>query len=123
MGQLVERRKDKRFQVTHSAHAVLGPHLRKVGQITDISRGGLAFRYIGCQDSSELCELDVLSARCCSVKLPFKTICDFEIANQFVLGSIPVRRRGVRFGDLTHDQKSELSRFIQDYTTGDTEGW
>jgi len=123
MGQLVERRKDKRFQVTRSAHAVLGPHFRKPGQITDISRGGLAFRYIGCQDSAESWELDVLSARFCSLKLPFKTICDFEIANKFVLGSIPIRRRGVRFGDLTDDQKSKLSRFIQNYTSGDTDAW
>jgi len=121
MTEQVERRKDKRFGVTPTAHIVFGPHFCRVGQMTDISRSGLSFRYVGYQDSSESCELDVLSAHSCSLKMPFETICDFEMGSEFFLGSIPIRRRGVRFRNLTPDHKSKLRRFMQNCSAGETD--
>ena len=47
--ELMERRKHKRFQVQDSVFVVLRapwPRSAKVGQIIDMSRHGLAFRYI-----------------------------------------------------------------------------
>ena len=44
--KLVDRRIHKRFKVQDGALALLRANIRKVGQIIDISRGGLAFRYM-----------------------------------------------------------------------------
>jgi hypothetical protein len=121
MKEQVERRKDRRFGLTPSAHVAFGPHFCRVGQMTDISRSGLSFRYIGYQDSSESSELDVLSAHSCFLKMSFETICDFEMASEFFLGSIPIRRRSVHFRNLTHDHKSKLRRFIENCTAGETD--
>ncbi len=39
-----------------------------------------------------------------------------RISNEFFLGSIPIRRRGIHFGELTHNQMSKLEYFIQKHT-------
>jgi hypothetical protein len=43
----VDRRKHRRFRVPESAFVTLRAPDVRVAQIIDISRGGLAFRYIG----------------------------------------------------------------------------
>jgi hypothetical protein len=121
MTERVERRRDKRFGVASGAHVMFGPHLSKVGEVMDISGSGLSFRYIGYQDSSESTELGVLSDCFCFLKVPFETVFDFEVTDQLFLGSIPVRRRGVRFRNLTPDHRSKLRRFMQDCTVGETD--
>jgi hypothetical protein len=45
--KLVERRKHKRFQAPIGVFVGIGPGFTKVGRITDMSLGGLAFRYLG----------------------------------------------------------------------------
>ena len=116
---LVERRKHKRFHVQDGAHAVLGTHYAELlGQIIDISRGGVSFRYVaGEKPSSGSFELDISLANFYLRKVPFKNISDFEISNEFFLGSIPIRRRGIHFGELTHNQMSKLEYFIHKHTT------
>jgi len=44
--KLVERRRYERFQVQKDAFAMITPLSPKKGEIIDISRGGLALRYI-----------------------------------------------------------------------------
>ena len=118
MKEQVERRKDRRCELTPGVRVAFGPQLRRVGQITDISGSGLSFRYAGYRDSSKSSELDVLSAHFCLLKVPFESIFDFEMGSEFFLGSIPIRRRGVRFRNLTSEHRSELRRVIQECTPG-----
>jgi hypothetical protein len=47
-----ERRKHKRFQVPRGAFVGLGPYFANVGPIIDVSKGRLAFRYIGSAESN-----------------------------------------------------------------------
>ncbi len=51
MGKHTERRKHPRFKLENVAVATLGKS--KVGIITEISKGGLAFRYIGFDQEDE----------------------------------------------------------------------
>jgi hypothetical protein len=123
--EIVERRKHKRFQVQDGAFAVaMPPQPRSTppGQIIDVSRGGLAFRYIaGEEGSNGSFELIILLANnnFHLDKVPFETISDFEIANEVPFSSITMRRRGVQFGKLTDKQISQLDYFIRNYTIGD----
>jgi hypothetical protein len=119
----VERRQHKRIQIKSQADAVLlGPTFTKGVQIIDISKGGLAFRYVhGQKPSNGLFELDILwdHIDLNLIKLKVKTISDYQIPNEFLLDVIPLRRCGAQFAELTKDQISQLENFIENDSTGE----
>jgi hypothetical protein len=120
--KIVERRKHKRFQVQEGAFAVLTPHFYKRGQIIDISRGGLAFRYTNNEltpNASSNLGISLADVGFYLSKVPFKTISDFEIANEVAYSFTTIRRCGVEFGDLTLNQISQLEYFIWNHTIGE----
>ena len=118
--EIVERRKHTRFQVPKSAFVGFGPYDAKVGQIIDVSTGGLAFRYVGTEEPSNG-ELSIfLAERDFYVgQIPFKTISDFEIAGKTPSTSVPLRRSGVQFGQLTEHQTSQLEHLLHSLTLGE----
>ena len=117
--QLVERRKHKRFKAPTDAFVAIRPHYSEVGQMIDVSMGGLGFNCLAMQDPSNGSELDIfLSGRAFWLHgIPFRTVWSVEIAGQTPLTSVPMRRSGVQFGALTPDQRSQLEYFIQHYGT------
>ena len=120
--KIVERRKHKRFQVQDGAFAVLTPHFYTWGQIIDISRGGLAFRYTGKELPPNIsCDLGISLANIGFYlgKLPFRAISDFEIGNEVAYNLTTIRRCGVEFGELTLNQISGLECFIRNQTMGE----
>lgn len=126
LDMLLERRKDKRFHLKGSAFATLGPHFATLGEIKDISRGGLAFCHIaGGQGPNISVELErflyifLSDISFCLLGLPIKPISDFEIKNQIAFN--PTRRCSVKFGAITDDQKSELEYFIRNYCVCEAE--
>ena len=118
----LERRQHKRIQIESQGHAVLfGPTFTKGVQIIDISKGGLAFRYVhGQKPSNGLFELDILWDHIDFnlIKLKVRTISDYQIPNEFLLDVIPLRRCGAQFAELTKDQISQLENFIENGSTG-----
>jgi len=53
--------------------------------------------------------------------VPFKTISDFEMGGEAPASEVVIRRRGVRFGALTYEQKFELEQFIRRDTLGEVD--
>jgi hypothetical protein len=118
--EMVERRKHRRFQVPKSAFVGFGPYDVKVGQIIDVSTGGLAFRYVGTAEPSNGELTIIVTERDFYVsQIPFRTVSDFEIAGKTSPTSVAVRRSGVQFGDLTEYQKSQLQHFVHSLTLGE----
>ena len=119
----VERRQHKRIQIKSQADAVLlGPTFTKGVQIIDISKGGLAFRYVhGQKPSNGLFEIDILwdHIDLNLIKLKVKTISDYQIPDEFLLDVIPLRRCGAQFTELMKDQISRLENFIENDSTGE----
>jgi len=115
-----ERRKYRRYKVTADAYAVTGPEAAKLGQIKDISMGGLAFNYLADEGRSQSCDaLDIIT-RQCSMRiehLPVKTISDFELAPKNVFSTVKLRQLGVQFGELTPDQRSQLQHLLKTHTS------
>jgi hypothetical protein len=116
---MIERRKHERFLVERRAITVLWPASSIVGQITDISLGGLAFRYSAAEkskDNASEIEIIVASHNYRSQALPFKTVFDESIDGFFgsVMGR-QVRQRGVAFKELTEEQKADVQCFIDDF--------
>ena len=118
----VERRQQPRFKVADGVFAALVNHTSRLGQIRDISKRGLAFRYIDHGDEAgETSELKIIigSGGVYLDKLPFIKVTDFEIKNEYSFSSLKMRQIGLEFGKLTKQQLSRLEQFIQTHTVGE----
>jgi hypothetical protein len=117
-----ERRKHPRFKAADGVFAALVNHNSKLGQIQDISRMGLSFRYIDQGDGTgEAGELKIIIGKggLFLDKLPFRKVTDFELKNENSFSSLKMRQIGLQFGELTRRQHSRLEHFIQNHTLGE----
>jgi hypothetical protein len=118
--KVVDRRRHKRFRVKTGGLALLSPdwpHSTLVGDILDISPGGIAFQYVGDEPPrQEVCEVGLA----CSYshfylgKIPVKAVSDFSMA-KVPFGSLVPRRLSLRFEKLTPDQSSGIQEYIKDH--------
>ena len=114
-----ERRKHKRIRSKEGAYTVLSGPVSKMGQILDISRGGLAFRYIDIGDRPrETCVLDLLREdNIFRVEnVGFKIISDLDASKDFPFSTIPMRRCGGQLTGLSDRQIYDLEYLIENYT-------
>lgn len=115
----VERRKNKRYKAVEGAYAAVSPNSHRLGQIIDISMGGLAFKYIDTSNedvNSETAkdESIFLSSMGYYVgDLPFITISDYEVTNAPSFSSMKVRKRHVQFKDLSFKQLFDLDYYLR----------
>nr|WP_320017364.1 PilZ domain-containing protein [uncultured Desulfobacter sp.] len=116
----IERRKNKRYKAVEGAYAAISPNSNKIGQIIDISMGGLCFKYINTEDKSKKSvhrneESIFLSSLGYYVgDLPFQTIADYEITDTPSFSSMKVRKRHVKFTDLTFKQLFDLDYYLKE---------
>ena len=104
-----ERRQFKRYSAPQMAFAVLKSGYERLGKINNISRGGLAFEYIGDErhknsiESELLTEIDIFISRdnFYLSKIPCTIIYDSDtVPDHSIITSIPMRRCGVQFANL-----------------------
>ena len=115
----IERRRNKRYKAVEGAYAAISPNSNKLGQIIDISMGGLCFKYIDTANKSDEPgkkneESIFLSSMGYYVgDLPFQTIADYEMPNTPSFSSMKVRKRHVKFTDLTFKQLFDLDYYLK----------
>ncbi len=117
-----ERRKHERFEVSKGVFVSFRPHDNRLGEIVDISMGGLAFRYLATRKPSNgSYRLKIFLAEGNSYlnDVLFETVTDFG-TYQIPFTSITMRRSGVQFAELTHHQMSRLKHFIHHHTMDNT---
>jgi hypothetical protein len=116
----IERRKYERFRLDVGGLALLTPgwpHSTIVGDILDISTGGIALRYVsGESPESEICEMGIAcsSPRFYMGNLSARAISDFPMA-RIRFGSLLPRRLSLEFGPLTPDQTSHIEDYIKNH--------
>lgn len=118
--KIVERRFFERFQVQQGIYALLKNGSSKLGQIKNISKGGLAFMYINDGEQiTEPAEVDIfLSGYGFILKgIPCKKISDIHVDNYVPFSTFEMRQLGVQFMDVNHHQSTELDIFIEKYAT------
>ncbi len=116
-----EKRRFRRLQAPQNAFALLRGPDGRLGQIIDISKGGLAFRYAGNGGQPKRSfQLDIFLANkgFHVEKLSFRTVSDFEVNNQNPANSVIMRRRGIQFDELNQGHISRLEYFIENYALG-----
>ena len=102
------------------ALAVLKAKPLKMGQIVNISKGGLAFRYIDSEvEAGKSSELDILFAQngFHLKKVSFKTVADYKAVSEFPFSSLVMRQQNVQFREISPYQTSRLDYFIEKYTS------
>ena len=117
----VERRKHKRFQAQEGAYALLKDNSSKLGQIKNISKGGLAFSYIvngGQVHESFNIDIFISGQGFCLKDAPSKKVSDFHINNKLPFSTFAVRQIGVQFDKLNQSQLLQLDDFIRNHTIG-----
>jgi hypothetical protein len=119
-----ERRKYPRFQVEDVAVAILGKS--KVGIITDISKGGLAFRYIGFDNEDEEHFTGSLELRTFSdvadfslLDIPCAIIRKHATSSEYYLSTLSMKKCCIQFGCLNPRQKTQLEYFIDLFANPD----
>ncbi len=117
----VEHRKHRRFQIRQGTYVALAPPYGKVGPVIDISRGGLSFRYVDGKETTNESYIHIFltEANFYLEKVPVKTILDFKIPDKSASSSITMRRCGLQFKGLTHNQASQLKFFVENYSIGE----
>ena len=119
----IDRRKNERYKAVDGAYAAISPNSHKLGQIIDLSMGGLAFKYIDTSnDATETAKSSDESIFLSSMgyyvgDLPFKTISDYEITNIPSFSSMKVRKRHVKFQDLSFKQMFDLDYYLKNNVT------
>ena len=123
----VERRRNKRYKAVDGAYAAISPNSHKLGQIIDISMGGLSFKYIDTSNDDKYenqssDESVFLSSMGYYVgDLPFQVISDYEITNAPSFSSMKVRRRHVQFTDLSFKQLLDLDYYLRNNVSDQVE--
>lgn len=121
--EFIERRKNKRFQVKSGAYVVFSPNPNLRCQIVDISVDGLAVLFAGKEDwFNKSLELSILLGDddFCLQKIPAEIVSLFALASELSSNSKKMRRCGIKFGELTPEQRLQLKHFIWLSTKGET---
>ena len=126
--EVIERRKNERFQAQENTFVRPSSNSQRYWKIIDISKGGLAFRYVskGREKWDRSHELDIVKRSTSrdtlySVrKIPFENVSDFEIVQEPV-SYFAVRRYSVQFGKITDYQISRLEAFIPSHTLAEAQ--
>ena len=116
-----ERRKHDRITIKNNVFTAMSPDSRQKCVVLDISVGGLSLRYYEgselikqiVDDKSVRLDLFIDKGDLCLSQIPFKTVYDAEIKSELPLDSVTIRKRGVKFGRLSKDQRSKLNDLVQ----------
>ena len=121
-----ERRKFTRYSTKEGSYASISPDSTKLGQIVDISMGGLSFKYIDkkpiTSNDKNLQETLFLSSMGYYVgDIDFQTVSDYEVPDNLIPDSsfdtMKIRVRHVKFTDLKLKQLFDLDYYIENNTT------
>jgi hypothetical protein len=111
-----ERRRFQRIQIATGAYVSLWPALLKVGEIIDISKGGLAFRYAGQEELSEgPRQLDIFFTRSSLIlkQIPVVPVSDRNLASNGSQDKPQMRRCSVAFKELPILTQSQIEALLQ----------
>lgn len=124
MGNIVfriDRRIYPRYRVNDGAYAALSPDSTIMGQIVNISRGGLCFRYIVHREQafeSVATHIFVGDNGFYLEKMPYRIVEDEPVDKGSSFSSIMMRQRRVQFTNLTPNQLAQLDYFLFNRTRG-----
>ena len=124
---LIERREHKRFQAKDPTDVSLWSEYENditenTGQLLDIGRGGLSLRCTSKPEESidySLLEIFLSGSDFNIDEIPIKIISAIEMAGDSRSSELTLKRYGIRFDQLTPEQKTKLDHFLINHTLGE----
>ena len=116
---IYDRRRSRRYQAKRGTFAFFETRKDKLGQIKDISMRGLSFQYVNeDEQNGKVGELKIIIAGVGLFldRVNAETITDVEVVNGFSVSPLRMRQTGIRFMNLSPQQKVQLGRFIRNHT-------
>ncbi|MGB6288788.1 MAG: PilZ domain-containing protein [Desulfobulbales bacterium] len=115
-----ERRKHDRFEVRNLAIAVPNKPSSQVARIVNISKGGLAVRYLEQTNWLGKAEaIDILvNSNLLMTNIPIKDVFDFKVENRVSFSIISERQCCLQFGSLSPEQELLLDELIKKLSAG-----
>ena len=117
-----DRRKLPRYKAANGAYAAIRKSTNRLGQIKDISLGGLAFKYLaneGSTNGARALDIFVTKHNFYIKDIPIHFVRDTQLDKESPFSTVPVRQHGVQFGDLSEEQRSQLNHLLQHHTLGE----
>lgn len=92
----------------------------EVGQLMDISRGGLSLQFLATdQNQRTYTDLGILASMdLATERIPFRTVSVEEVNNHIPMSVTRLIRYSLEFKELTPDQRAKIDFFIKNYTYG-----
>lgn len=117
-----DRRRQQRFEVKNLAIAVPNKPSPQVGRIVNISKGGMAVRYLDMESwADEADTIDILiNSSFFMTKIPILNVNDFKVENQVSFSVMTERQCCLEFGTLSVDQEKLLDEFIMKHAVGNS---
>ena len=116
-----DKRKHIRYRVKDHVYVSLRSETEEeVGQILDISKGGLSLHYLETfEKKREYTDLGIFSSMELAVeRIAFRSVSDIKLAGEPKLSDPNLKRYSLQFEDLTPEQETKLDYFISNYTLG-----
>ncbi len=118
-------KKDKRQHIRYRVKDHVYVSLRseteeEVGQILDISKGGLSLHYLETFEKKRAyTDLGIFSSMELAVeRIAFRSVSDIKLVGEPKLNGPKLRRYSLQFENLTSEQETKLDYFISNYTLG-----
>ncbi len=113
-----EKRKHRRFSAREGAFVATNDNLCLIGQLVDISIGGMCFRYIAGDATLSSCALDIFVSdqRFYLPNIPYQIVSNTVLDPEVEMSSIPICQCRVKFVNLTDAQQSSLLNLINCHT-------
>lgn len=116
-------RKQRRFKVENGAFAAVRNKANLLGQIKDISFGGLAFKYLageGVPDGARTLDIFITRHRFHIKDIPVQFVHNTKVAKEDPFSTVTIRQQGVQFGDLSDEHRAQLKQLIHYHTVGES---
>lgn len=117
-----DNRKHIRYRVKDHVYVGLRSETEEqVGQILDISKGGLSLHYLGTNEKlKEYSDLGIFSSMDLAVeRISFRGVADIGVGDDLRINYPNLRRYSLQFENLTPEQEAKLDYFIQNFTLGE----
>jgi c-di-GMP-binding flagellar brake protein YcgR len=117
-----DRRKQTRRQVNQTIAASLDPV--RSGIITDISHGGMAFRYIAspyeiARPSNETGTISIAHDDFVLTDIPCRVVNDRYLLQEYsAISTLKMFKCSIQFEDLPRNQQTHLDYFLTNFTEG-----
>ena len=121
-GKNRRKRKHERYKVKDFALVMLKSESKvDIGQMLDISEGGLSFQYVARDEQLSdyaTFNISMISDDFFSInRIPFKSVSDINLTDASLFKLKKLRRHSLKFGDLTSRQSSKIEYFLLNYTS------